>query len=104
MPIIESETVTPTQTVTPEVKTDQNTKVETTKTPEIEAVSPRLAAIAKRDKAALVAMRAAKAKEAEADAKLAAAKEIETKYAKRPANPIEALMAGGYSYKDGGIL
>lgn len=62
MPIIESETVTPTQTVTPEVKTDQNTKVETTKTPEIEAVSPRLAAIAKRDKAALVAMRAAKAK------------------------------------------
>lgn len=73
---------------------------EVVKTPEVESSSSRLNAIAKRDKAALMRMRAAQAKEVELVQREKRAQELEAKYSKKPANPIEALMAAGFSYKD----
>lgn len=94
-------TVTSPEVVSQEVKPEVTAEVkpEVTKVPE-EAVSSKLAAIAKRDKAALMAMRAAKAKEAEIEARELKLKEQEAKYSQKPANPIEALMRAGFSYKD----
>lgn len=65
-----------------------------------ENVSEKLAAIAKRDKAALMRMRAAQAKETDIAQREAKLKDLEAKYSKKPANPIDALIAAGFSYKD----
>jgi hypothetical protein len=63
-------------------------------------LAPRFAALAKKEKAARSQIEAAKQLQAQIAEREAKIKELEAKYSKKPANPIEALMQHGFTYQE----